>query len=127
MTDWGPFMKYICLIILLVFMRWTWALSTAEPSFSMDQQQEIEGQIEQIITDRIHTERSDVSNVYFQQMYTEVVQPRAEIKAHFRYRIEGAAPGEKESESTDETFEGVATLRSNDNGVTWVFDNQTLH
>lgn len=109
-------MKYISVVILIIFMSWTWSLATTERAFSLEEHKRVEAGVEKDIREFILRKHPQTTDLYCQELYTEPVQPGVEMIAHFRCRTEGAAEG---FETVTQTFEGEIRLRSADNFQTW--------
>lgn len=109
-------MKYISVVILILFMSWTWSLATTERPFSLEQHKRVEAGVEKDIREFIMRKYPKTTDLYCQELYTEVVQPSVEMLAHFRCRTEGKVD---DFETVTQTFAGEIRLRSNDNFVTW--------
>jgi hypothetical protein len=109
-------MKYISLVIILGLMIWSWSLATAQPSFSMEQTKHVEDGVENDIHEFIQRKYPETTDIYCQQLYTEMVKPGQEMNVRFRCSTEGgAANGEKVHQS----FEGVLRLGSDDGFESW--------
>ena len=115
-------MKYIALLIVLGFMGWTWSLAQAERDFGLAESREMEGQIQDIITDYVKSKRPDVSNLRFLQLFTEVVQPNHEMRVHVRYVIEEPT---QDKDTAEQMFQGVVILKSED-GKSWAWAGQDV-
>lgn len=109
-------MKYISVAILILFMAWTWSLATTERAFSLEQHKRVESGVEKDIRAFIMRKYPQTTDLYCQELYTEVVEPSVEMLAHFRCRTEGAVDA---NETVTQTFEGDLRLRSIDNFQTW--------
>lgn len=109
-------MKYISVIILIVLLAWTWQLATAERAFSLDQHKRVETGVEADIRAFIMQKYPQTTDLYCQELYTEVVKPEVEMLAHFRCRTEGKAAG---NEVISQVFEGRLHLKSDDGFQDW--------
>lgn len=109
-------MKYLSLVILLGLMIWSWNLATAQQSFTLEQHKQVEAGVEDDVRGFIVRKYPETSDIYCQQLYTEVVKPNEEMIARFRCRAEGAASG---GEKVQQTFEGFIRLGSNDGFQSW--------
>ena len=105
-------MKYISVVILIVLMSWTWQMATTERAFSLDQHKRVETGVEADIRAFIISKYPQTTELYCQELYTEVVKADTDILAHFRCRSEGKSGSE---EVISQTFEGQLKLQS-DNG-----------
>lgn len=120
-------MKYIALIIMLSLMGWSWSLTTSKQNFGLEDHRDMEMQIEQIISGYIRQIRPTVSDISFQQLYTEIVQPAKEIRVHVRYKtVDAAGNTADETDTTQQTYQGVVFLKSND-GKTWTWAGEDMH
>jgi hypothetical protein len=114
--------KYIAAAIAIVMMGWTWGLANNETEgtdLALEQRREIEVSLEEMIVQYIRARRPGVTDVIFQQLFSEDVaasQPDTkEMLVRFRYLTnEPTAAGEM----TEQVFEGTVRLRSAD-GITW--------
>jgi hypothetical protein len=111
--------KYVATLIAVLLMAWTWNLAHSEREFGLDQRREIEMSLEEMITQYIQAQRPDVTDVIFQQLFSEDVhssQPETkEMLVRFRYLTnEPTSSGEV----TEQFFEGSVRLRSAD-GLSW--------
>jgi hypothetical protein len=116
-------MKYIALLIVLGFMGWTWSLAQGQREFGLAESREMEGQIQDIITDYVKSKHPEVTNLRFLQLFTEVVQPSHEMRVHVRYIVEAPT---SDKDSSEQTFQGVVILKSED-GKTWAWAGQDVH
>lgn len=117
--------KYIATAIGLVLMIWTWDLANGERGVALEQRREIETTLEDMISQYIKARRPGVTDVVFQQLFSEDVastsapsdeHPNAkEMLVRFRYLTN--EPTEN-GEMTEQVFEGSVRLRSDD-GITW--------
>lgn len=110
-------MKYISVVILIALMSWTWSLSsTSAQGLSLQQHKQVEAGVEADIRNFIQRRYPNTSEIFCQQLYTEVVQPGAEMLARFRCQAVGPLEG---NEETEQVFEGFLRLQSNDGFQTW--------
>lgn len=109
-------MKYISVVILIVLLSWTWSLATTERAFSLEDHKRVEAGVEDDIRQFIVRKYPQTTDLYCQEMYTEVVQPKVAMNAHFRCRTEGPAG---QDETITQTFEGHLSLTSQDEFKTW--------
>ncbi|HVK61306.1 MAG TPA: hypothetical protein VM432_07135 [Bdellovibrionales bacterium] len=109
-------MKYISLIIVLVLMVWTWNMTTAERAFSLEQHRAVETGVEADVRALIQSKYPTTTEIFCQQLYTEVVKVNEELMAHFRCRALGTV-GDKEK--VEQTFEGHVLLKSEDGFKSW--------
>ncbi len=122
----GGISKYIATAIAIVLMVWTYDLAHSEHDVALEQRRGVEANLEDMISQYIKARRPDVTDVVFQQLYSEDLPSSpgngtvdgSEIKkmlVHFRYLTnEPAANGEM----TEQVFEGSVRLNSTD-GATW--------
>lgn len=115
-------MKYIALLIVLGFMGWTWCLANGERDFGLSESREMEGQIQEIITEYVQSKRPNVENLRFLQLFTEVVQPNHEMRVHVRYVIEEST---SDKDTAEQMFQGVVILKSED-GKAWQWAGQDV-
>ena len=109
-------MKYIAVVLCLLFMSWTWSLATAEPAFRLQQYKQVETGVENDIRGFILRKYPDTKEIVCTQLYTEAVTEGVEMIAHFRCQA-GSPPDA--AEVTEQIFEGYLRLKSNDNFQTW--------
>lgn len=109
-------MKYFSVLILLALMAWTWSLATSPQDFGLEQHKEIESNFERIVRQQIQAKNPTAKNIYFDQLYTEVIKPSAEINVHFRYMMEIPVGG---TDTAEQISEGVTTLRWDEKQQAW--------
>lgn len=110
-------MKYTGLLIILIAMICTWNLGSSENG--SDEQlmhRELVAEVETLIRNILKDKRPELKEIVFRQLYTEVVKPGEEVKAHFRFE---AAEGDENKGIVDSISEGTMLLVSNDQGVSW--------
>ena len=110
-------MKYISVVILLVLMGWTWSLATTERPFRLEQHKAVEAGVEEDIRAFIQRKYPAAKEIFCTQLYTEIVNPRTDLIAHFRCQATGT-PGEHDT-APSQSFEGFIKLRSNDDFRSW--------
>lgn len=118
--------KYIAAAFALVLMVWTWSLANSEKEFALEQRREIEMTLEEMIGQYIRAHRPNVSDIVFQQLFSEDVHTNdpstKEMLVRFRYTTsEPAAAGD----TTEQVFEGSVRLRSQD-GQSWEWIDETV-
>lgn len=117
-------MKYISVLILVGFMALTWSMATSNSQgLTLQDHREAEAAVEQMIRDAIKAKRPDAGEVVFRQLYTEVVAPGREIRAHVRYEINAPTAS---GDVTSELFDGIVVLKSEDGGQTWARVDQKV-
>lgn len=109
-------MKYISLILLIGLMIWSWSLATAQQSFTLENHQQVEARVEEDVRGFIIRKYPNTSDIYCQQLYTEVVKPNEAMTVHFRCRTEGSG---NEGEKIQQTFEGHISIASTDGFQSW--------
>jgi hypothetical protein len=114
--------KYIATAIAIVMMGWTWGLANNEgegTDLALEQRREIEMSLEEMIVQYIRARRPGVTDVVFQQLFSEDVassKPDSkEMLVRFRYLTNEPTTA---GEMTEQVFEGTVRLRSSD-GITW--------
>lgn len=114
--------KYIATAIAIVLMGWTWGLANHEvegTDLALEQRREIEMSLEEMIGQYIRARRPGVTDVIFQQLFSEDVassKPDSkEMLVRFRYLTNEPTTA---GEMTEQVFEGTVRLRSAD-GITW--------
>jgi hypothetical protein len=117
-------MKYISLVIMLVLMSWTWCLATSERSFGLEEHKRVEAGVEDDIRGFIGRKFPQTSNINCQQLYTEEVESGVRMKAHFRCQATGPMNG---GEVSNQTFEGILDLKSDDGFKTWSETGGDIH
>jgi len=115
-------MKYFSVVILMALMAWTWGLANSQQDFSPQDGRDLETQIESIVAEYVKKDRPGLKELTFQQIYTEVIEPKREIKVHLRYQIEEATA---QGDSAVQGFEGSIILTSKD-GKAWEWANQNV-
>ncbi len=103
-------------------MGWTWGLANNEvegTDLALEQRREIEMSLEEMIGQYIRARRPGVTDVIFQQLFSEDVassKPDSkEMLVRFRYLTNEPTTA---GEMTEQVFEGTVRLRSAD-GITW--------
>jgi hypothetical protein len=109
-------MKYLSLLLLLGLMVWSWSMATAKPSFTLEQHKRVEAGVEEDVRGFILRKYPNTSDIYCQQLYTEVMKPNEEMIAHFRCRTEGETTT---AQKVQQTFQGFIYLKSQNNFQTW--------
>lgn len=118
--------KYIATAIGLILLGWTWSLANSERDVALEQRREIEMSLEDMIGQYIKARRPDVTDVIFQQLFSEDVQSSVpdtkEMLVRFRYLTnESTSSGE----TTEQVFEGQVRLRSQD-GLNWEWIDEKI-
>jgi hypothetical protein len=111
-------MKYMAVLIMLIFMVWTWSMATSERPFRLEQHRSVELEVEEDIRNFILKRHPDTKEIYCQQFYTEMTQMPTDMVVRFRCQAASADDAEA-TEVTQQTFEGYIRLRSNDGFATW--------
>lgn len=111
--------KYIATAIGIVLMAWTWDLAHSERDLGLEQRRDIELTLEETIGQYIKARRPGVTDVVFQQLFSEDIASSVpgsqEMLVRFRYLTnEPTSSGEM----TEQMFEGSVRLRSED-GLNW--------
>jgi hypothetical protein len=126
--------KYIATAIGLVLMIWTYDLAHSERDVALDQRRDIETNLEDTISQYIKARRPGVTDVVFQQLYSEDIptpgnDPTAskQMLVRFRYLTnEPSTATDGKSEMTEQVFEGSVRLKSAD-GLTWQWMDENVH
>ena len=118
--------KYIATAVGIVLMAWTWDLAHSERDVALEQRREIEMSLEDMISQYIKARRPGVTDVVFQQLFSEdvasSVQGSQEMLVRFRYLTnEPTSSGEM----TEQVFEGSVRLRSAD-GLSWQWIDENI-
>ncbi|MCM2280482.1 MAG: hypothetical protein NDI61_01395 [Bdellovibrionaceae bacterium] len=109
-------MKYISLVIMIVLMAWTWSAANSTRHYGLQESGAMETEIETVIVDYIRTQRPTLKSVNFRQLFTEVVRPDEEIRAHMKYSIvDSAANGDL----VEQQFQGTLLLVKSKQDQTW--------
>lgn len=126
--------KYIATAIGLVLMAWTWDLAHSERDVALEQRREIEMSLEDMIGQYIRAQRPNVTDVVFQQLFSEDMptsEPGTkEMLVRFRYLINeptttATAGTPASAEMTEQMFEGSVRLRSTD-GLNWEWVDEKI-
>lgn len=126
--------KYIATAIGLVLMAWTWDLAHSERDVALEQRREIEMSLEDMIGQYIRAQRPNVTDVIFQQLFSEDLPSSdpgtKEMLVRFRYLINepttaAAAGSPASTEMTEQMFEGSVRLRSTD-GLNWEWVDEKI-
>lgn len=125
--------KYIASAIAIVMMGWTWGLANSDDDvadLALEQRREIEMSLEEMIGQYIRARRPGVTDVIFQQLFSEDISSSKpdvkEMLVRFRYLTnEPTTAGDNAGEMTEQVFEGSVRLRSSD-GSTWEWVDETV-
>lgn len=109
-------MKYLSVLLVLVLMVWSWSLATAKSNFTLEQHKRVEAGVEEDVRGFILRKYPKTSDIYCQQLYTEVVKANEEMIAHFRCKTQGETTT---SQVVQQTFQGFIYLKSQNNFQTW--------
>lgn len=109
-------MKYLSLVLLMGLMIWSWSLATAQPTFTLEQHKRVEAGVEEDVRGFILRKYPNTSDIYCQQLYTEVMKPNEEMIAHFRCKTEGETTSEQK---VQQIFQGFIYLKSKNGFQTW--------
>ncbi len=112
-------MKYLWTFTFLALMSITWYVSNAESNYNIEDNARAESNFAKMIVDGIKQRRPNVTDVHFLQLYTEVVEENKIMVAHFKYEIEEPTSS---GDVATQTITGIAHLKSQDNGETWLVD-----
>lgn len=118
--------KYIATAIGIVLLAWTWDLAHSERDVALEQRREIESSLEDMIAQYIKARRPGVTDVVFQQLFSEdvpsTVPDQKEMLVRFRYLTNEPAT---DGEMTEQVFEGSVRLRSQD-GINWQWIDESV-
>ncbi len=122
--------KYIATAIGIALMVWTWDLAHSDRGVALEQRREIEATLEETIAQYIKSRRPGVTDVVFQQLYSEDVSTppsdtgaeTKEMLVRFRYLTNEPA---ENGEMTEQVFEGSVRLRSED-GLNWQWMDESV-
>jgi hypothetical protein len=116
-------MKYISVAILIGLLSWTWCLATTERPLTLAQHKHVETGVEDDVRALIQRRYPSTTEIYCPQLYTEVAGSGQELIAHFRCLVRGTADAsdatDATGDSTEQTFEGMLRLKSDDGFETW--------
>ncbi len=119
--------KYFAALVILVAMIWTWDLAHSEHELGADKRHAIEATLQDTIEQYIKAKRPAVTNVVFQQLYSEDLPARAaDVKmllVHFRYVTDESVG--TSGDMTEQVFEGSVRLRSKDDS-TWEWVDEAV-
>lgn len=108
-------MKYISLAILIFLLAWTWSLATSESEMTLEEHRRIEAGVEEDVRAFILKRFPETTEVFCNNLYTEVINPRTDLIAHFR--CQAFSPSGEDQ--TEQIFEGFLRLKSADGFETW--------
>jgi len=109
-------MKYISLLVVIVFIAFTFWFSKKTDDLTIDQMNRMNNMITRYMTDAVQNNNPNITDIDFSKIYTEVVEPGKEMKAHFKFSyLEPNADGEMEKVYRKGTFR----ITSED-GLKWV-------
>lgn len=127
--------KYIATAIGIILMIWTYDLAHSERDVALEQRRGIESNLEDMISQYIKARRPGVTDVIFQQLYSEDIASAnvesangttteaKQMLVHFRYLTNEPSTN---GELTEQVFEGSVRLRSTD-GSTWQWMDENVH
>lgn len=111
--------KYIAALVVLIAMSWTWDMAHTEHDVNLEKRKAIESTLQDTIVQYIKAKRPDVTDVVFQQLFSEDLPSNEpgtkQILVRFRYLTDETAGA---GETTEQTFEGSVRLKSKDD-QTW--------
>lgn len=109
-------MKYISLLFVLVFMAWTWSTANSTREYGIRESREMETDIEAAISAFVAKQRPTLKDIRFQQLFTEVIRPNEEIRAHLRYTIVDASA---DGDTVEQSFQGTLTIKKSKEDQSW--------
>ena len=108
-------MKYISLIIVILFIGFTFWFSKRAEDLTIDQMNKMNVMITQYMTQAVEVKQPNATDIEFSKIYTEVVEPGRKMKAHFKFSyIEPNQDGEMEKIYRKGSF-----LITSDDGDQW--------
>lgn len=78
-------MKYISLIVVILFIAFTFWFSKRAEDLTIDQMNKMNIMITQYMTQAVETQQPEATEIEFSKIYTEVVEPGKRMKAHFKF------------------------------------------
>ena len=110
-------MKYVWTLLFLVLMSSTWYIANAESNYNVEDNARAETNFAKMIVETIKAKSPNVTDVHFLQLYTEVLEENKSMRAHFKYEIEEPTVN---GDISTQTISGIAQLKSQDNGESWL-------
>ena len=108
-------MKYISLIVVIVFICVTFWLSQKTQEITVDQMNKMNNLITQYMTQAVKNNQPNATDIEFSKIYTEVIDRGKKMKAHFKFSyIEPNSDGEMEKVYRKGTF-----LITSEDGQKW--------
>lgn len=110
--------KYVATALTLFAMIWTWKIANNKQPIELQDRKQIETSLQEMISHFIKSNRPFVSDISFQQLYSEDIANTPEgvheMLVHFRYTTSEPLG----QDATEQVFEGSVKLRSA-NGEEW--------
>ena len=78
-------MKYISLLIVIVFIGVTFWLSRKTDDLTIDQMNRMNDTITEYMTQALQEKNPDATEIEFSKIYTEVIESGKEMRAHFKF------------------------------------------
>ena len=108
-------MKYISLIIVVVFIGFTFWFSKKTEELSIDQINKMNNMITQYMTRAVEEKQPNAQNIEFSKIYTQVIESGRKMKAHFKFSyMEANKDGDLEKVYRKGTF-----LITSEDGKEW--------
>ncbi len=90
-------MKYVSLIIVVIFIGFTFWFSKKTEELSIDQINKMNNLISQYMTQAVQNNNPEATDIEFSKIYTEVLESGRKMKAHFKFSyMEPNAEGQVE-------------------------------
>jgi hypothetical protein len=121
--------KYVAAVIGILLMVWTWDLAHSEREVPLEQRRDLETNLEDMITQYIKARRPGVTDVVFQQLFSEDIptsgaEPAGTKQMLVRFRYLTNEPA-SDGEMTEQVFEGSVRLKSAD-GLAWQWVDENV-
>ena len=85
-------MKYLSLILVLIFLQGTWWLSQQKRDLTVSQHNKITNLIQEYMTQAVKKKEPEAKDIQFSNVYTEVVEEGKKMKAHFKFSYQQIQP-----------------------------------
>ncbi len=108
-------MKYLSLVIVIIFISFTFWFSKRSEELTIDQMNKINNLITAYMTQAVQNNQPNASEIEFSKIYTETIESGKKMKAHFSFSyMEPNADGEMEKVYRRGTF-----LITSEDGNKW--------
>lgn len=108
-------MKYLSLLLVVVFIAFTFWFSKKSEDLTINQMNKMNNLITQYMTQAVQSNQPDATEIEFSKIYTEVIESGRRMKAHFSFSyMEPNSQGEMQKVYRKGTF-----LITSEDGNKW--------